>query len=333
MPGSESQLGPDWWQASDGLWYPAETTMGNTPDRSSQATATLPSGVAKQRGADTASESPFVQLFDVSMSRLITPHIIKLLYIVAIVFSVLTGLVVLVGAFGAETGFGVLLGVLLAPLITLFGVVFWRVLLEVVIVLFRIESSTRRANEVAPETGPQPTLFSGGITVGTPQSTALGVGRFRTLGILALIGGAVSLPSPWLPFVREEPGFDRERDSLNGWDTAEFLADFERYSIGPSLILLGALVIVVAGFFTIINSHGLTKKQSLGISWVVLGGGALVGVNALASLITLEDLWMNQGIDYLTHGGGLILAMLAGLFTLVVGLVAVGSAVNISKNH
>jgi Domain of unknown function (DUF4282) len=97
-------------------------------------------------GLGTAPESadPFFQrLFDVSFSRFVTPSIIKLLFIVAIATASVFALFMLAAGFATIDEGGILL-VLLAPLCWLLAVIYARVFLELVIILLRIESNTRR---------------------------------------------------------------------------------------------------------------------------------------------------------------------------------------------
>lgn len=87
----------------------------------------------------------FKELFDISMSSFITVRLIKFLYVIAIIFSCIVGLFILLGGFGMlnfspASGF---LMVLISPVVTFVGIVYSRVLLELIIVLFRIEEHTR----------------------------------------------------------------------------------------------------------------------------------------------------------------------------------------------
>lgn len=97
-------------------------------------------------GLGTAPESAepfFRRLFDVSFSRFVTPSIIKLLFIVAIATASVFALFMLVAGFATIDEGGILL-VLLAPLCWLLAIIYARVFLELVVILFRIESNTRR---------------------------------------------------------------------------------------------------------------------------------------------------------------------------------------------
>lgn len=98
----------------------------------------------------------FGSLFDLSFRHFVTGGVVKFLYVISVIFVVLNALFtagylsLLLGAFVSAAAdsstTGVVLGVLLfvfsAPLLTLFSVVYVRVFLEIVIVLFRISENT-----------------------------------------------------------------------------------------------------------------------------------------------------------------------------------------------
>jgi hypothetical protein len=89
------------------------------------------------------SEGPFFQrLFDMSFSKFVTPSVIKLLFILAIVVVSLFALFTFIAGLVTITRGGFLL-VILSPLYWLLGVIYARVFLELVIILFRIETNTR----------------------------------------------------------------------------------------------------------------------------------------------------------------------------------------------
>ncbi len=77
-----------------------------------------------------------------SFSRFVTPSIIKLLFILAIAVASIFALFMLVAGFAQIDEGGIFL-VLLAPLFWLLSIIYARVFLELVIILFRIESNTR----------------------------------------------------------------------------------------------------------------------------------------------------------------------------------------------
>ena len=125
MSGSEQSGGPGWWKASDGKWYPPEQRP-------------MPETVATPDAASSGGPGFFARLFDVSMKSFITPSIIKLLFVLGIIVISLSAIALL--AAGAQDN-GV--WIVIAPIYWLIGVIYLRVILEVITVFFRIEENTR----------------------------------------------------------------------------------------------------------------------------------------------------------------------------------------------
>lgn len=98
----------------------------------------------------------FAALFDLSFRHFVTGRVVSFLYVVSLIFVILNALFsagyisVLLGAFlsavAESSALGWILGVILflisAPLLLLVSVVYVRVLLEIVVVLFRISDNT-----------------------------------------------------------------------------------------------------------------------------------------------------------------------------------------------
>ena len=106
-------------------------------------------------------------LFDVSFSSLITTKVIKVLYVLSMVLLGLGILAVIAGGFSNGGGSGVL-ALVIAPLVGLLYLIYVRVLLELVIAVFRIMEtnvelvSLQRGGPAAPPAGPAAT--SPGLT-------------------------------------------------------------------------------------------------------------------------------------------------------------------------
>lgn len=83
----------------------------------------------------------FVSLFDLSFHHFVTPKIIKLLFILALVGIGLGMLAMIIAGFSRGIGTGILF-VVLAPIAGFIYVLLARLWLEVVVVLFRIEEHT-----------------------------------------------------------------------------------------------------------------------------------------------------------------------------------------------
>lgn len=88
----------------------------------------------------------FGALFDLSFTEFITTRLVKLLYILVITFGVLMALGMLIGAM--SRGWGPTIGALfVAPIFLLLYIIFARVYMELIIVLFRIAENTGRMVE------------------------------------------------------------------------------------------------------------------------------------------------------------------------------------------
>jgi uncharacterized protein DUF4282 len=80
-------------------------------------------------------------LFDTSFASLITPRVIKVIYIITMVVIGLAALFWIVAAFSQSVALGVVVLVIAAPLVSLLYLIYTRVFLEVIIALFRIMES------------------------------------------------------------------------------------------------------------------------------------------------------------------------------------------------
>jgi uncharacterized membrane protein len=101
----------------------------------------------------------FGSLFDLSFTSLVTTKIIKVLYVLAVIVIGLYAFIFIVGAFSRSSTAGALVLLILAPLFALVSLIYARVLLEVIIALFRIMENTSelvaRANALeAPKAAP-----------------------------------------------------------------------------------------------------------------------------------------------------------------------------------
>jgi hypothetical protein len=80
-------------------------------------------------------------LFDISFSSLITTWVIKVLYVLSMVIIGLVAVVFVVAAFADSVAGGIVVLLVVAPLFGLLYLIYVRVLLELVIVIFRITES------------------------------------------------------------------------------------------------------------------------------------------------------------------------------------------------
>jgi hypothetical protein len=103
-------------------------------------------------------------LFDISFSSLITTKVIKVLYVLSMIIIGLGALFFIGAAFADSAAAGVIVLVVVAPLFALLYLVYVRVLLEIVIVIFRIMETNielvelQRASQGGPPTGPTTTM-------------------------------------------------------------------------------------------------------------------------------------------------------------------------------
>jgi hypothetical protein len=77
-------------------------------------------------------------LFDASFSSLITTRVIKVLYVLSMVIIGIIALVFVGGAFSNSVASGIIVLLIIAPLLSLLYLIYVRVLLELVLVIFRI---------------------------------------------------------------------------------------------------------------------------------------------------------------------------------------------------
>ena len=82
-------------------------------------------------------------LFDVSFSSLITTKVIKVIYVLSMIVIGLTALAFVAAAFSESAGAGVFTLVILAPLAALLYLIYVRVILEVIICIFRIMETNK----------------------------------------------------------------------------------------------------------------------------------------------------------------------------------------------
>jgi Domain of unknown function (DUF4282) len=80
----------------------------------------------------------FASLFDISFSSLVTTRVIKVVYVISMVVIGIGALVFFVAALAdGETG-SVVFAIIIVPIVALLYLVYTRIILEVIIVLFRI---------------------------------------------------------------------------------------------------------------------------------------------------------------------------------------------------
>jgi hypothetical protein len=117
-------------------------------------------------------------LFDISFSSLITTKVIKVLYLLSMIIIGLLALVFVVAAFSNSVAGGIIVLLIVAPLVGLLYLIYVRVLLEIVIVIFRIMESNaelvqlQRGATAGPSAPPPPPPSSPPPAPGSPGPVA-----------------------------------------------------------------------------------------------------------------------------------------------------------------
>jgi hypothetical protein len=86
-------------------------------------------------------------LFDFSFTSFVTTRIIKVLYVLILILTVLSALVFTVSAFSGSKLFGFLTLIIGDPLFIVIVMAFWRLVLESFVVRFRIAEDVRALRE------------------------------------------------------------------------------------------------------------------------------------------------------------------------------------------
>ena len=96
------------------------------------------------------NSSFFSSLFDLSFTNFITIKLVKIMYIISIFISAVIALMITVAAFNEGFLAGLLTLLILAPIIFFINVIFSRLWLELVIVIFRISENTGKLADNLP---------------------------------------------------------------------------------------------------------------------------------------------------------------------------------------
>jgi len=101
--------------------------------------------MATMRAAD--SRGFLSALFDFSFTSFVTTRIIKVLYVLILILTVLSALVYTFLAFSANSLFGFLVLIIGDPLFIIIVMALWRLILESFVVRFRIAEDVRALRE------------------------------------------------------------------------------------------------------------------------------------------------------------------------------------------
>jgi hypothetical protein len=86
----------------------------------------------------TAKEGFFSALFDLSFTRLVTTRVIKVLYLLALIIVAIGLLAFIVSAILSGEASAIVVALVVGPVVALLYVVYARVILEVILAIFRI---------------------------------------------------------------------------------------------------------------------------------------------------------------------------------------------------
>jgi hypothetical protein len=104
---------------------------------------------------DPTQKSFFKALFDFSFKSYITPKIIRIIFGIVIVISAIGALFLAAASFEANAAVGAVVLIVIAPIVFLFYVIMYRVMLEVVMAVFTIaENTTRMVGGTGPTSHP-----------------------------------------------------------------------------------------------------------------------------------------------------------------------------------
>jgi cellulose synthase/poly-beta-1,6-N-acetylglucosamine synthase-like glycosyltransferase len=87
------------------------------------------------------ASSFFAGLFDFKFTTFITLRFLRVIYTILVVLILLGGLVTFI-AFASRGGSGIVVGIILAPIVTLLYLVFVRIYMELIALFFRIGENT-----------------------------------------------------------------------------------------------------------------------------------------------------------------------------------------------
>lgn len=104
-------------------------------------TASLPKPQQRQ---DAASSKGFLaSLFDVGFNSFVTPKVVKAVYVLVMVLTALWELALAIAAFRLNTVLGIIALFILCPIFFVVYLALWRIVLELVMVIFRIAEDVR----------------------------------------------------------------------------------------------------------------------------------------------------------------------------------------------
>ena len=120
---------------------PPEATKAAHEGYARTKTAGLPKPQQRQ---DPASSKGFLaSLFDIGFTSFVTPKVVKAVYVLVMILTALWELALAVGAFRLNTVLGIIVLFILSPIFFVVYLALWRIVLELVMVIFRIAEDVR----------------------------------------------------------------------------------------------------------------------------------------------------------------------------------------------
>jgi hypothetical protein len=120
----------------------------------SRAAAGNPEGSSMQVPSSSSygEKGFFASLFDINFSSLIIARIIKVVYVIAIILVGLGAIGEIITALASKRADVIILAIIFVPIVSLFSLIWIRILLELVIIIFRIGEDVRHI-AVSPRFG------------------------------------------------------------------------------------------------------------------------------------------------------------------------------------
>ena len=94
-------------------------------------------------------------LFDLSFTTFITESIVKILYVLCILGAVIFSIFLIFNAFSLSFVSGILTLIIVAPLIFLISIIYTRIMMEIIIAVFRIWENTSKLVEQGQKNIPE----------------------------------------------------------------------------------------------------------------------------------------------------------------------------------
>ena len=140
------------WQAAPGQGSqgrgappPAGPGLGAPPPAGSPPPGGQPAMLGAPRAAD--AKGFLASLFDFSFTSFVTTKIIKVVYVLVFILTLIGAFLFTVSAFNASALFGLLTLIIGDPLLIIIGMAFWRLVLESFVVMFRIAEDIHSIRE------------------------------------------------------------------------------------------------------------------------------------------------------------------------------------------